>query len=96
MLLTVRQLGSTSGGTECRGLSASAQKAALARGDRCVHAAGQLEDGKAGSDDTQALLQQQHKRLTEERHAAVQVGTACLANVSCLSCWMLPTRTLSD
>ena len=37
-------------------------------------AAGQLADARAGDDDTQAMLQQQHKHMTEDRHAAVQVG----------------------
>lgn len=59
---------------------------ARARGDQFVYAAGQSQDAKAGNEDTQTLLQQQHMRLSVERHAAVQVGSACLANVACLSC----------
>lgn len=47
---------------------------ALARGDGYLLAAGQLADAKAGDDDTHARLQQQHKHMTEDRHAAVQVG----------------------
>lgn len=38
---------------------------------RC--AAGELEHAKAGH-DAQALLQQQHSRMSDERHAAVQVS----------------------
>ena len=51
-----------------------------------MYDAGQLEDAKAGH-GAQALLHQQHSRLSDERHAAVQVGTfACAANVStCLA-----------